>query len=88
MRLKPICLKCHREMSRVQSGISVMFTRYVAGSSPRQAPYQAYRAARYRCGECGSEVVSGFAERPFWRDFEDVDAPDCDVFVQDLLNGH
>jgi hypothetical protein len=54
---RPICVKCKVEMHPEQNGVQVEFL--VEGRS-----LELYEGDKWKCRECGIEVISGFGIQP------------------------
>ena len=63
--MKTICVKCYRAMVKEFAGVLVaelyMDDREI---------YKLWYADFYRCPICRTEIISDFAENPFWRNWE------------------
>ena len=61
----PICCKCGREMRPEENGVVAVL---YAHQPP--VPYEAYRADKWRCPSCGTEVLSGYSQEAIAVHFE------------------
>lgn len=75
---KPVCVKCQRDMSRMESG-RVVLDRAAWG------PYQLWFADLWKCPSCGFEIMYGFGNEPFSRHFEDDFEHFVDKYREELV---
>jgi hypothetical protein len=54
-----VCCACQRELKCDRNGVLVIYR--VRGE---HRFYKAYNADRWKCPECGIEIISGFGSRP------------------------
>ena len=54
--MNPICVLCVTEMVCAKNGISV---------APAHAPHHTRRGDKYRCPECGVEVIMGLSRQAY-----------------------
>ena len=59
--MRPICVKCDREMRKEFSGVLV--AELYLGNT---AIYKLWYADYYQCSGCQVTIIHDFAERPFW----------------------
>ena len=63
--MKPICVKCDREMTKEFSGVLVAEL-YLKNT----AIYKLWYADYYQCPICRFVIIHDFAEQPFWESHE------------------
>jgi hypothetical protein len=87
---KPVCIKCQRFFRPHRCGISVLEGKPVMeGIKPGTedaafwAPYKVWRADRYKCNGCGTEILVGFGFAPVWQDYHQAEMPESDYKVND-----
>lgn len=81
---RPVCLDCSVEMTVHRTGLVVQFNA-LASSHPSGA-YQQWHADTVKCASCGAEVITRYAEKPFWEHFHRGVAPEtADIVVDDPI---
>jgi DNA-directed RNA polymerase subunit RPC12/RpoP len=63
--MKPVCVKCGKEMKIEKSGATAL---YYAFDPPE--PYVVYGADLWECVKCGNQILNGFGREPIWQHFE------------------
>ena len=53
-----VCVECEEEMEREKSGV------VVSELGEDCKPYKLWNADRLKCPNCGTRVITGFADRP------------------------
>ena len=62
---RPVCCKCNCEMRPERNGVGVL------DHDDNDSPRQVWEADKWKCPECGVEIVIGFGWHPVSDDFED-----------------
>jgi hypothetical protein len=67
---RPVCIPCKREMKSLKVGEVVLLNAgrmtMRTGYKVEQVPYQAYHGDSFECEGCGAQIVTRYAEQPFW----------------------
>ena len=63
VEMQYVCVKCRRSMKPEKNGVDAMET-----VDKRGKPYRIWSADKWRCTNCGFEILAGFAEKPTYSD--------------------
>ena len=58
---RPVCTKCNRELHPETNGVGVL-DMFRPSDSDKAEPYELYDADKWKCPQCGMEVIGGFGE--------------------------
>lgn len=77
--MRPVCVPCGRSMDIARVGIIVQFNAIAT-----KGAYEQWHADVHRCGSCGAQVVSRFAENPSWNHYDHTVPSKSDVIVDEI----
>jgi len=64
MNHRPVCVKCQVEMRPEKNGVGVL-------DMANFGPYKIWEADKWRCPECGYEVIAGFGKEAIAEHYQD-----------------
>ena len=70
--MRPVCVPCKATMQPEKNGFAVvsMAPDSFEDGAP-VSPYQVWHGDKWKCRECGAEVVTGFGTKPIAESHED-----------------
>ena len=74
---KPCCGKCGREMEQIHTGANVALMR----RADNKRPYEVWAADVHQCQDCKVKIIARFADKPYWRHFDEDPIPKVDYAI-------
>lgn len=76
-QMKPVCVKCEIQFEREKNGVEAKEMR----DKEKTSEYRIWSADKWKCPGCGTEILSGFANRACYPGYENYEERDKNVEV-------